>query len=75
MSGFMSFVIEKCILHRLRLGDAPSQVTARTLREFNSQILMAFQRRENIGLTNAADVAKFARLNLKRSDNVVNKKC
>ena len=66
-SGFMSssFVIGKCILNSLRFGDAPSQVTARTLREFSSQILMAFQRRGNIWLADAPDVAKFARLNLK----------
>ena len=32
----------------LRFGDAPSQVTARALREFSLQTLMAFQRSGNL---------------------------
>ena len=49
-SGFMlsSFVRCKCIPNSLRLGDAPSQVTAITFNEFFSDIEMAFHKSKNI---------------------------
>ena len=46
--GSCDHVIGKYILNGLRVGDAPSQVIARTLRESSSKILMAFQRKKNI---------------------------